>query len=396
MELLPHYYKTSQFVKMVDNPNYFEKSNFTSNIKNSIITFSEIFKRKNLKIFVIEDNIKKLLYQTKNNIYPRKLPFDSMFIDCNLNTESLNVFGLYMTYISTNDITLSKYKDLDLNVQYINNIKNFKIFLRKQGFNENINGEISLKGNIEKDLKKYLKKFIEQKNNIKKNNSNLDLNYIKDLKKDIEQNKFEIMFQFLGIDNSDNSIFFKNSYIAFKNGKSSILLNEYNEKMEEIQKDELEFMNIKLDTDTIDDLSENIKLFICNFLDFMENPDVKLITYEKNEEHNLKRLKRGKAEIPEYKVIRLEGELKRYLERAERERFFEYSHKFWVRGHFRRYWDKNKYKSLYNKFESNKLSSKYYLDKKYKVLVSWIYPYVKGKGILVDTVYSLKNTKEEG
>jgi len=69
---------------------------------------------------------------------------------------------------------------------------------------------------------------------------------------------------------------------------------------------------------------------------------------------------------------------------------------FWVRGHFRRYWDKNKYKSLYNKFESNKLSSKYYLDKKYKVLVSWIYPYVKGKGILVDTVYSLKNTKEEG
>jgi len=54
------------------------------------------------------------------------------------------------------------------------------------------------------------------------------------------------MFQFLGIDNSDNSIFFKNSYIAFKNGKSSILLNEYNEKMEEIQRDELEFMNIKI------------------------------------------------------------------------------------------------------------------------------------------------------
>ena len=84
-----------------------------------------------------------------------------------------------------------------------------------------------------------------------------------------------------------------------------------------------------------------------------------------------KRILRGKLPIPSQKFIRVNGKLKIYLSELNSGKHFNYSHRFWVRGHFR---------TLRNDKWKNARGTKI-----------WILPFIKGKGVLVDKIYEVTN-----
>jgi len=111
--------------------------------------------------------------------------------------------------------------------------------------------------------------------------------------------------------------------------------------------------------------------FINNFLDFLETPDVELITVERSEEQNAKRIKRGKPPIPTVHNVRVTGKLKIYLDKLNSNPDFKYSHQFDVRGHWRT-------------LRSDKWKSK-------AGTRIWIPPYIKGEGIYIKKNYEVKD-----
>lgn len=121
---------------------------------------------------------------------------------------------------------------------------------------------------------------------------------------------------------------------------------------------------------------QKIRIFFCNLLDFMNTPDVKIITIERTKDQNAKRIKRGKLPIPPIHHITITGELKIYLDKLNSGAAFSYSHKFWVRGHFRT-------------LRSNKWKIK-------QGTRIWIRPFIKGDGFLINKVYDCESPKSEG
>jgi hypothetical protein len=111
-----------------------------------------------------------------------------------------------------------------------------------------------------------------------------------------------------------------------------------------------------------------IHKFVLNFLNFVNNPDIKIVEQKRSEQNVKRRLKQGKTTLPSSYKIFLKGELKVYVERICNGEKFKYSHKFWVRGHFRR------------------LESDRYKEKK----ILWILPFLKGNGLLIDKTYHLE------
>jgi hypothetical protein len=116
---------------------------------------------------------------------------------------------------------------------------------------------------------------------------------------------------------------------------------------------------------------EEVRYFVCNLLDFINNPEVELVHIEHTIDENRKRIARGKVPIPICKYVRINGSLKEYFDSLNSGKTFNYSHKFFVRGHFRTL-KSNKWK--------NKVGTKI-----------WIYPYIKGEGILINKEYRIKN-----
>lgn len=113
-----------------------------------------------------------------------------------------------------------------------------------------------------------------------------------------------------------------------------------------------------------------IKLFVINFLDFINQPDVQLITVERTKENNEKRIEKGKLPIPPINYIRINGDLKIYMNKLNSGGHFSYSHKFWVRGHFRTLRNPKRY--------GDKVGTKI-----------WILPFIKGSGILLEKCYEV-------
>ena len=112
------------------------------------------------------------------------------------------------------------------------------------------------------------------------------------------------------------------------------------------------------------------RIFMCNFIDFMNNPEIEIIKIDRNEEQNLKRIKRGKLPIPSYNFVKVTGKLKIYINSLQSGNKFSYSHKFWVRGHFRTLKNESRYK--------NNTGQKL-----------WITPYIKGEGLLINKIYDV-------
>jgi len=118
-----------------------------------------------------------------------------------------------------------------------------------------------------------------------------------------------------------------------------------------------------------------IHLFVLNFLNFLHDPRIKLLTVERDEKHAMKRLQKGKFPIPERKIIKLTGELKIYVEKLAKDKeTWEYSHSWWVRGHFRTLRNPDYWKE--------KAGTRIFIP-----------PYIKGKGVLVEKTYLVEETE---
>jgi|TARA_R100001530_G_scaffold62534_1_gene44990 hypothetical protein len=113
-----------------------------------------------------------------------------------------------------------------------------------------------------------------------------------------------------------------------------------------------------------------VHCFALNFLNFMNNPEIQTVVVERDDEKNEKRISKGKIPLPSIHHVRVTGVLKEYLNKLNSEGSFELSHRFWVRGHFRTL----KSEERYGKNAGKR---------------SWILPYIKGKGILVEKQYDV-------
>jgi len=113
-----------------------------------------------------------------------------------------------------------------------------------------------------------------------------------------------------------------------------------------------------------------VYMFALNFLNFINNPEIETIEVTWSKERNEKRIKKGKVPIPTVHHIRVTGVLKEYVNQLGTSGSFNYSHRFWVRGHFR----------------TLKSEARYGDNAGKRV---WILPYIKGKGILIRKQYDI-------
>lgn len=115
---------------------------------------------------------------------------------------------------------------------------------------------------------------------------------------------------------------------------------------------------------------ETVLTFIMNFLDFLNDPDVELKEMVRTQKSMQKRIKKGKIPLPPSKVVRIKGVLGEYINKLKSGRHFTYSHKFWVRGHWRT-------------LEGDRWKTK-------KGMRIWIPPFIKGSGVLIGKRYNVK------
>lgn len=124
-------------------------------------------------------------------------------------------------------------------------------------------------------------------------------------------------------------------------------------------------------------IEEEISLFICNLLDFINHPDVELrvIKWFNNE----KRIKYGKLPIIDKVIINIKGKLYKYIyEDLPRIQHKSPSFAFWVRGHYIHFRNKQIYRGLYSLSNEDLEKKGYYLDKQ-NIICKWIFPYIKNK-----------------
>jgi hypothetical protein len=80
-------------------------------------------------------------------------------------------------------------------------------------------------------------------------------------------------------------------------------------------------------------------------------------------------MRKGKGKKRPTMIVRVRGALKRYLQQVRTGRHFTYSHRFWVRGHWRHF-----------------RHPRFVHMRGQKI---WIPPFIKGSGILIDKRYRL-------
>ena len=110
-----------------------------------------------------------------------------------------------------------------------------------------------------------------------------------------------------------------------------------------------------------------IHKFFLSFLNFLNNPEVEYVEHKRSDKNRERREKKGLPVIPSSFSIKIDGKLREYIDEMRRGEGWDYSHRFWVRGHFR------------------DLTSPRYSEKKR----IWILPYIKGKGVLIDKTYKV-------
>jgi len=110
--------------------------------------------------------------------------------------------------------------------------------------------------------------------------------------------------------------------------------------------------------------------FFLNFINFLNNPEIEYTEHKRSEGNIRRKLKQGKVIIPATCSIKVSGKLKVYLDEIEHGNCFQYSHRFWVRGHFR------------------DLVADRYIHKKR----IWIFPFIKGHEDkpLIEKVYNVE------
>jgi len=114
--------------------------------------------------------------------------------------------------------------------------------------------------------------------------------------------------------------------------------------------------------------------FFLNIIKFINFPNVVLKEHKRTEANIKRRIKKGKVTIPEYIVVKLDGQMQKYIDdiydkpRAS----WHYNYAFDVKGHYRH------------------LASPRYKEAK----EIWIEPFVKGTGKKVETIYKIQKKKK--
>jgi len=269
--------------------------------------------KEKLHLFNISKEITNSLLLTNNEVKLRKMPFKNIFLETNIKIGNMEIYGVHLSEYCVN---LDKKKFIEDK-------------LKK-----------SLK-DIECDEERMIKKWdiiceLDKDHTLFSNDSNYDHKMIS--------------WQLVGNDYNDDTVFLLSGAIG-KDNRLKIFEKITNFKIEDIE-----------------EIKPNISLFICNFLDFLNDPDVNLIKVERDENKNNKRVKRGKLSIFTSFYIRLKGELKIYFDKLQSDLAEnKFNHRFWVRGHYK-HWRSDKFKNVKGK-------------------KTWVKPYIKGQGILIDKQY---------
>lgn len=112
--------------------------------------------------------------------------------------------------------------------------------------------------------------------------------------------------------------------------------------------------------------------FFLSFLNFLNNPDVEYVEHKRDEKNIERKIKQGKIPITSTMRVIVSGKLKVYIDEIKKRGDIHMNHKFWVRGHYRR------------------LRSQRYIEKR----TIFIYPFVKGRGSLVNKSYNIRFNKK--
>lgn len=166
-------------------------------------------------------------------------------------------------------------------------------------------------------------------------------------------------------------------------------------------------------------IEDKIRNFVCNFLDFLNTPEVLVKVAEDPqslEKRNIKRIRRGKKVLPPINLIIVDGYLKKYINGiASRTGSINVArNETWVSGHYMRFWMKEKWTNIYSwinkcktdeerierlakyqRKEDGKLlpkSQQYMWDSYYQVIKVWKIPFIKfkGEGTLKDSLTVVK------
>lgn len=128
--------------------------------------------------------------------------------------------------------------------------------------------------------------------------------------------------------------------------------------------------------ETFEILDELVKRIACNFLNLINHPEVEIINHSMAKLREL-REKSNKVGIPDKCEINIKGKLKKYITETteQNEKAWELGHRFWVRGHWM---------NFKNECYKEKRGQK-----------TWVLPYIKGKGELVNKNYYLGVKKQQ-
>lgn len=154
----------------------------------------------------------------------------------------------------------------------------------------------------------------------------------------------------------------------------------------------LRWVKLKLYEKTKDRKLNKLKEYIMNLIYFINSEDVKIMVHTRSKKNAERRIQNKKIPIPSHNKIQVIGYLKKYIDKVESQGVGRgFTHRFTVRGHWRHFWDK-KFDGLYKAYEDGKLEEvrgKSYTMDASGTLKVWVYPYVKGSGILIDKKYEL-------
>jgi len=264
-----------------------------------------------VKIFEIDDTKKRLLAMTdtpKNNEEYIRLPFNEIFLDVSFTKDELK----HLAGIET---------------KYAKEIKGIAV----------TKGNFVLK--VDDDLVQSLEDF-------KSRNS-------------VGNGLRMTVCSILDAENRD--------YVEFDVFNRNVDISD--EEMEQITGHKMNNIEVIESPGSDPNLRNFVHKFVLNFLNFLHNPEVEYIEHQRSEKNIQRKLKAGKVVVPSTMMIKVTGKLQIYLDDMENNQgVWEYSHRFWCRGHFRN------------------LQADRYIEKKR----IFILPFIKGRGLLIEKDYEVK------
>lgn len=121
-----------------------------------------------------------------------------------------------------------------------------------------------------------------------------------------------------------------------------------------------------------------VRNIIQNFLDMLDSHDLRIARLPAKGADS-GRVRRGKIPLPPRSIVRMSLPLRSYVAELRRGAPFTYDHAFWVRGHWRHY------------------RAERYAASGLRGTKKWIWPYIKGKGLVIKKRYQVdaETEKEE-